>query len=251
MPDGELERVLRDVFGDESRKREGIGDVDPDSSRQSPGIAYAGGPQPQRGGMAGRVAQAYSAWVEGIYGGVDPGKCPPPFNSPDCMDVLSRLLETTFRNFQLTSRPPSHIAPPFSAVPFDVDSYEVALPGDPYAPGPWTPVVCYVVPAIQCRGVAVEFGHALENLSAWQDVEWRLTKNGTPLEPWVGIKKQIWDIIESGKSTTRVHLRPRDKLCIEARSLSSSTHFAWGRISGWYYPTRSESGNEIRSTLVD
>lgn len=249
--DGELERVLRDIFGGEGS----LGDVDPTQQQnvhQVPGIAYAGGPQPQRGGPAGQVAQAYSDWLNSVYGGVNPSKCPPPFNDPDCMNVLSRLLEGTFRNFQLTARPPSHLAPPFPAVPFDVDGYEVRLLGGTYAPGAWTPVVCYTMPAIKCRGVVTEFGHALESLLAWADVEWEIRKNGIPVEPWTGIRKQIWDIVEPGKSSTRVLLLPRDRICIYARSLSGTTHYAWARMAGWYYPVRSEvGGTEIRATLVD
>jgi hypothetical protein len=254
VPGGELERVLRSIFPELAPPDEGggLGDIDPGERanvEQVPGLAYSGGPQPQRTGAAGRVAQAYSAWINAVYGGVDPTKCPPPFNSPECMDVLSRLLEGTFRNFQLTSRPPSHIAPPFSARCIDVVANEVTIPGT-YG-GAFTTVCTFTVPVGKWRGVVVDAGHALESLAAWADVEWRITLNGTPYEPYASVRTQIWDMVNDSKLCP-IHLLPRDRVSLEARSLSSASHTAWARLSGWYYPVRSEvGGREIRATLVD
>jgi hypothetical protein len=260
MPGGDLERVLGSIFPEQAaaeaaaRQKAGLGDVDPGmvaNVQQDPGLAYQGGWTNQRAGPAGQVARAYSGFIDAIYAGIDRTKCP-NWLTPECLDVVSRLLEQTFRNFQLTARPPSHIAPPFPARCIDCFN-DVDLPGNTmYAAAGFVKLCCVTIPKGRWRGVVVDFGQALESAAAWLDVEWRVTLNGDPYPPYVGIRRQLWDSILRSK-TCEIHLMPQDTLCLEAKSLSATPHHAFSRVFGWYYPVRSETGGgrEIRSTIVD
>ncbi|MGI0149803.1 MAG: hypothetical protein ACREDF_09775, partial [Thermoplasmata archaeon] len=190
----ELNRVLRETFGRAKNPSvPGLGDYDSanvSTEGQIPGLAYQGGRQTQEFGPKGRRRQAVEEAWEGTLRGVDPAKCPPWLNE-DCLDVFSRLLEQTFRNFQLAARRPSHIDPPFGAS--CIDEYaQATIIGGGYGPGTFQSVTCVQIPQARRRGEIVYAAHAVENPASWPNLEWRLTLNGTPIDHYDSILFELF-----------------------------------------------------------
>lgn len=242
----EMSRLLGQTFGRKKRPQArdvGLGGYggnydtarDVPTEGQVPGLVYQGGqPRPDK----------YAS----VFAGADKDKCP-PWLTPDCLDVFSRLLEQTFRNFQLAARPPSHIGPPFVASAIDVFS-KVTIPATPTGTPPWVNVVCFQVPQSRRRGEIVCAGHAVENPTSWSDLEWRLTLNGTPIDGYQSILFQVFQWLPLSK-VGLPHMVSDDKICFQARSISGAAHVTWARLFGWHYPVRAESGARIASTIVD
>lgn len=242
----ELSRLLGQTFGRKKRpqaKDVGLGSYGGnfDSSRdvptegQVPGIVYQGG-KPR--------ADKYGA----VFAGVEKDNCP-PWLTPDCLDVISRLLEQTFRNFQLGARPPSHIEPPFVADCIDVFT-KVAIAAVPSGAPPFVNVACFQVPESRRRGEIVCAGHAVDNPLSWSDLEWRITINGTPIDHYRSILFQIFNWLPLSKICLP-HMVSSDTICLQAKSISGAAHVVYGRLFGWHYPVRAESGSRIASTIVD
>jgi len=264
----ELERILRQTFPKIKAKlpthpskqpKFEIGDFDSginlqQTSNATPGLTYQGGPQHtsnQQGGGA-QAQQAAQAELDTSLQGKDPNACPPWLNKA-CLDILSRMLETTFRNFQQTARRPSHIDPPFRALPICVPNEEITLPGIPYGGplGSFVQVSCFQVPAQMFRAEVQSMAQALETTAAFGDVEWQVTVDGVPYHPWEQIYTQLWDWPITPLCSP-IHLVSNQTICLNARSLSTLTHLATARICGYYYPVRSEAGDgSVRSTIVD
>lgn len=251
--DSELARILRSAFGPRKQadhglrvhrsRGAGLEDVEVNLLGKSPGLMYAEGKQTQKGGMRGREAQLFSE-------DLNPPDCPSWMLSDDCRDSVSRLLEQTFRNFQLAARRPSHIDPPFSARPINPsDTITIAAAGT--AAGPWTSIVCYTVSATRFRGEIPSVGHIVTNALDWLDIEWRITVDGTPLSPWNSIIGQHWDWLHPTILGTPIHLISGQTICVQARALVNGPYEVSARMWGWEYPVRVETGREIRSTIVD
>ncbi len=256
--ESELDKVLGSAFG-QSRKgrarrlrvhrsREaGVGDYDSNSANvegKVPGLVYAEGWQTQKGGMRGEDAKIYSEEL-------DPKNCPPWLINDDCRNSISRLLEQTFKNFQQNTRLPSHINPPFQGRPI-ADKNTVILPAPGTGPATFTTVVCHTVPGLsRFRGELDSIGHLAESAAAWLDIEWRITLNGTPVEPYVGIIGQCFDWLHPTSLCTPIHMISQHVVCLEARALVGGPYEVQGRLCGWEYPVRVETGREIRSTIVD
>jgi hypothetical protein len=208
----ELSRILGQTFGRKKRppqSEDGLGNYggDFDSSRdvptegQVPGIVYQGG-QKRRDQYAS------------VFAGVEKTNCP-PWLTPDCLDVFSRLLEQTFRNFQLGARPPSHVAPPFVADCIDVFT-KVTIPAVPSGAPPWVEVACFQVPQSRRRGEIVKAGQAVEDPTSWSDLEWRLTFNGTPIDHYRSILFQIFNFLPLSEICLP-HMISDDTICLQAR----------------------------------
>ena len=252
----ELDRVLRGTFKSVSKKEaehllSGLGDYDSAaaiSTQKTPGLTYQGGPQSAGGG--GIVARRVQDKLDALFAGIDRTKCP-TWLTVECCEVLSRCLETTFRNFQLTSRLPSHISPPFPAQLIE-EASDVDIPGAPYGgASSFVKVVCFKIPAFAYRGEIKGASQALENAAAWLDVEWRITVDGSPYHPFERFIGQRWLSVPGSDLCAPIHLVSNQTICLEARSLSMASHHAFADLCGWFYPVRSETGPEIRSTLVD
>lgn len=255
--DSELDRVLHQQFPKAGAKkpggsklppgrRPGLGD-DNQNQTMKPGFAYIGGPQPQQGGMAGQVAAAASNAMVPKTG------CPDWLQNKQCMDLISRMLEETFHNFQMTSRLPSHINMPFRAYTLDEWTMTTtSIPSGSYsAPGPWTTVVNFVIPATN-RGAIVAAGQGVDVINAWNFLEWRIVLGGIPHYKYQGIRMQIWEFCPVSPLYFSINLDPGIRAQMQVRNWSPTTSYnAWGRLVGWYYPVRSEDGGSIRSTLVD
>lgn len=249
---GELERVLRETFPALS-----LGEVNYDTSKKSeqgvtPGVVYSGGPQTQEGGPKGRRGRRRLDQTSALFRDIDRSKCP-PWLSEDCMELLSRGMEQTLRNFQLTARRPSHIDPPFRAKYIDkfTPAPGVTIPiGSHGSPGVWTPVATFTGVPDGFRGEVTGLGQGVLNVSAWNDLEWRIVRNGTPLDGLDAFRLQLFDLLPL-TSIVPMHIVGKDSVVIEARNYAASTYQALARIGGWFYPVRVETGDSIRSTIVD
>jgi hypothetical protein len=256
--DNELDRVLHQQFpkaggpgggktppGKRPGGLKGFGDENSVQSMK-PGFAYSGGVQPQQGGMAGQTAAAAANAMAGKPG------CPDWMNKA-CLDILSRMLEETFHNFQMTARRPSHIDMPFRAYTLDEWTRETtSVPNGSYAnPGPWTTIVTFVIPNLN-RGAVVAAGQGVDVVNAWNYLEWRIVLNGLPHYKYNSVRMQLWELCPVSPLYFSINLEPGVLAQMQVRNWSPTTSYnAWGRLVGWYYPVRSEDGGSIRSTLVD
>jgi hypothetical protein len=221
---------------------------DPSNIGLRPGQVYAGGPQTQQQGLRGQVSEGLMKRWDHLFRGKDPKRCGFIYTH-ECADIISRLLEQTFRNFQLTARPPSHIAPPFSATP--IDSFPTA--GNIIVPiGVFIPIATFTMPTGNYRGVISAVGQALESEAAFADVVWRIRKNGIVVFPpgtWTAA--HAYQFSPPTRMASPIHLRGSDVVTFEAAAIVFGGHFALARLSGWFYPVRVEMDNTIGSTLVD
>jgi hypothetical protein len=166
----------------------------------------------------------------------------------DCLPTVSRFLEETFRNFAITGRPPSHTRPPFVGRPIDIFARRILVGGGSAAM--FQTIICHRVP-LGHRANIVAAGHLAESAAAWADLAWRIIVNGMPVVPWNDVRIQIWGFTEPTKMPSGIGLREGDQVCIQARSISGASYAVSGRLCGWDYDVRSETGDEIKSTLVD
>lgn len=269
--DSPLDRTLRNIFGrvpDTARVKAtpfndglpveiverptaGLGGImeerNPSVIGNLPGATYAGGPQTQQQGLRGQISQDLMRRWDHLFMGKNPAVCG-PVNTHECADIISRLLEQTFRNFQLTARPPSHIAPPFSATPIDV--FPVA--GNiPVPIGAFVVVASFTMPTGNYRGVISALGQALESEAAFADVVWRVQKNGQVVFPpgtWTAA--HAYQFSPPTRLSSPIHLRGGDTVTFEAAAVLGGAHLALARLFGWFYPVRVNMDN-IGATLVD
>lgn len=243
--EGELERVLREELGPRRGKRgpdSGLGDYsfsDANVSGRAPGIVGDTG--------KGSRVEAYGIPQGRVLEGMKPPEGCPPWMTPDCLNLISRFLEQTFRNFQTNVRPPSHIEPPFTSRPIDAfPAAIVAIPGVAFVD-----VVAFRVPFSRRRGEIHFAGQSAESAAAFSDLAWRILVNGIPLDPWQDVRIQLWAMVPPTQLCSPIHLVAGDRIVLQARSISGAAHSVLGRLCGWHYQVRSESGNEVKSTLVD
>jgi hypothetical protein len=259
--DDELDRVLRQQFPGAAggtpkppKKRVtppgGLKGFEISDQGRVPGTAYVGGSQRQAGGAAGRESQVDSQKFDEIMG--LKSNCPPWFNR-FCFDVISRMLEQTFKNMQLAARRPSHIDMPFRAMQLDIwNNTPVTIPHGAYGtPGAWT-TVCTQAIDNDHRGSVVAAGQAVEVAEAWANLEWRILIDGTPHYLYNAIRLQLFEFCPVSPLHHVIPLAPAQTVTWQVRNHSIDTDYlAWGRFAGWYYPVRSEDGGSIRSTIVD
>lgn len=235
----ELDRVLRQTFKRPGAKARpggrGLGSFDTGRDRNIQGRSP---------GMVGRdaVGPMGRALDE-----ISTETCPPWMNQ-DCLEVLSRFLEETFRNFQVNARPPSHIEAPFKARiidAFPANYYQIASTNFTTIPG------CSFAADQRYRGEIWYLGQAAPSLAAYEDLAWRIVVNGVPYEPYEDIRFQIAEFVPPTKLPAPIHVAPKGLVELQVRSISGDPYYVLGRIAGWYYPIRSESGDEVKSTLVD
>lgn len=245
----ELDRVLGKTFNIDPRTAALLGDAierNISDAGLSPGTEYAGGTQTGPSGQ-GRAAEKYKNKLARLFDGIDLDKCGPLAN-PDCAELLSRLLEQTFRNFQLTARPPSHVEPPYPSVPIDVFSPAggVLL----LAGGIFVDVCAFVMPAGLFRGEIKTAEQCLESAFAFTDVVWQIAVDGQAYAPWTPFSAQLWP----GPMTplaAPIHLQGQQRVAIQARAVLAD-HTADARLTGWNYLMRSNTGGLVASgTIVD
>lgn len=263
--DTELARVLRATFGRiPERERETLvqqaqnlagqlGQIDISEEGRAPGLAYGGGPQTQKGGLKGKAAQTLDNFYARIFDGIDRSKCG-VFAYPECLEVLSRMIEVTFRNFIQHVRLPSHQIPPFTARVIDAfpATFPVSVPGGP-PPPPFVVVAGFTVPSGKFRGVITHLGLSAESATAFADLLWEVTKNGVGFDPYIAIPLQLWEMVPPTPLCNPIHLRARDVIQIRVQNVNLvDAHQVGARLCGWYYPVRNESGGqEIKATMVD
>lgn len=219
---------------------------DPSVIGNLPGQVYGGGPQTQKQGLRGRTSEALMKRWDHLFRGKNPAMCG-PINTHECADIISRLLEQTFRNFQLTARPPSHLAPPFSAKGIDTLQF---LPIN--IVNIFFPIATFTMPTGNYRGVIATFGQDAENAAAFLDLNWRITINGQPVRPYQLFNLQFQSITNPARLCTPIQLRGGDVVSLEASMIAGpGPHFLFARLCGWFYPVRVEMDNQIGSTLVD
>jgi hypothetical protein len=106
---------------------------------------------------------------------------------------MSRILEQTFRNFQLHARRPSHMDPPFPARPIDV-----FVPGRlpvVVGIGATVTVITFTMPVGRWRGEVVKAGQEAEAPAAFADLEWTIRVDGIPHFLWRNIGQQLWQMV--------------------------------------------------------
>lgn len=177
--------------------------------------------------------------------------CPPWLTSRRCSSIGSRFLEDTFRSIPLQGRAPSHVEPPFRSLPFVVLGQEQTVPGGPYGPGNFVDTACRRVFLAHWRAEVWFIGHAAEGGAAWADLEWRITIDGKPYDPYTAFRMQLGQMAPATKLCTPIHLRAGQLICFQARSLSGADHVVSTLLCGWQYALRSDAGDEIKSTIVD
>lgn len=232
------------------RGASGLGSYDFDADNRVGNVPdIVGRPAPST-----KMGRIFDGVTEGYIGDPEteqpPVSCPSWMN-PDCLLLLSRFLEETFRNFPLNARPPSHIEPPFKALPIDIfpAAVNVVIPAG--APGAWTTVVTFLLSANRHRGEIHALGQSAESGAAFADLEWRVRIDGQPYDPYTSILMQLWQMVPPTPLCTPIHLRPDQTIDIQARSVAAGPHQVRARICGYFYPVRAEKGDEIGSTLVD
>jgi hypothetical protein len=257
--DDELDRVMRQqfpgAFGAAGKKKRvappgGLKGYELSDEGRVPGTTYVGGAQRQPGGAAGRKAQAESQRLDELLGYKD--NCPPWLNKV-CLDVVSRMLQQTFQNFQLAARRPSHIDMPFRAMQLDVwNNTGVSIPHGSYGvPGAWTTLCTYTIDQDH-RGSIVAAGQGVALGEAWGNLEWRVLVDATPHYIYNAIRLQLFEFCPVSPLHHVIPLAPAQTIAWQVRNHSIDTDYlAWGRFAGWYYPVRSEDGGSIRSTIVD
>lgn len=242
----ELDRVLEKTFRVSPKVAASLGEAlqrNMSDMGLSPGTSYAGGPQTGPSGQ-GRKAASYKDKLAKLFDGIDLSKCG-PLGNEDCAELISRLLEQTFRNFQLTARPPSHVAPPYPSTPIDVFAADVAIPV-----GVFTPICTFVMPAGLYRGEILSAFQCCESQLAFVDMIWRITVDGQPYAPWNAIMMQLWPNNVSPLAAP-IHLQGEQTIQLEAMGIVAP-HTATGRLSGWFYLMRANvGGNTAQSTIVD
>jgi hypothetical protein len=251
MAESEIDRILRETFGDAAAEAEGLsGPVDQAIQRQETGYAhqvtYEGSPQTQRSGAVGTAARSLAEAWQKAFSGIRRKQCP-PWLTPDCLELLSRGIEQTFRNFQLTGRRPSHIDPPFSATAID----EFPRLGNVVIGLAAVTVASFTMPRGHFRGVISSIGQALESEAAFADVNWIILRNGAPVGPWGTFRQHAFQFSPPTHLCSPIHLRGGDTVSIQAASVAAPPHNAGARLCGWFYPVRVEADDNIRSTLVD
>lgn len=246
----ELDRILGQTFKVSPKMAAKLGDAierNASDAGLTPGVEYAGGVQTGPSGQ-GRRAEKYKDKLAKLFDGIDLSQCGPLAN-PDCAELLSRILEQTFRNFQLTARPPSHVAPPYPSISIDVLSVGVAVPIS--APGIFTTVATFTMPQGLFRGEILSLGQCLESAFAFTDVEWRVVVDSIPYAPWNAFIGQRWTCVPPGLLSSPIHLQGEQTIAIQARGILAA-HVADARIVGWNYLMRSNvGGNTAGSTIVD
>lgn len=250
----EIDRLLGDIYPRRRKPGRGLGDVirNPNEQGHVVGpVTYADGPQRQKGGPEGTDAQKVEKKLEKILDGIDLSKCG-PLGDPNCLELLSRMLEQTFRNFQLTARPPSHVKPPYGSTPIDAFGVTggVALPAVGAA-GAFTDICSFQMPAGSKRGEITHAGQCLESEFAFNDVEWRIVVDTTPSTPWNGFFKHLWNFLPPTELAAPVHLQGNQTVRLQARAILNP-HTADGRLTGWHYLMRANVGGlTAQSTIVD
>lgn len=248
----ELDRVLKHSFPRLSRaEKASLGEmINAELNNQglSPGNTYQGGPQRQKTGPRGQIALALEKRWQELLTGVKLDNCGTLAN-PDCLEVISRLLEQTFRNFQLTARRPSHMDPPFTAKIIDeFSTCPVVIP----AGGIFTTVVSFSIPGGKYRGVIKEGGQSTDAVVNWDSLTWRVIVDTIPYQPYLGVPMQMWQMVPPTQLPVPIRLRGGQTIALQAANASAADINVVGRFGGWYYPVRSEAGDDsIRSTLVD
>jgi hypothetical protein len=180
--------------------------------------------------------------------------CCPTWMNPCCLDLLAKWLEQTLKNFQQHTRLPSHIDMPYRGIPLDIYPAEwIVIPMGAYAlPGIWVNVVTYTLEP-SMRGSIAGLGQAVQALPAWDDVEWRIVRDGVPMWPWLSIRYfQLWEFCPISELQHRLHFYPGGTITIQARNWNQQVDYdVIARMVGWKYPVRVEDGASIRATITD
>ncbi len=217
------------------------------SEGRVPGIAYAGGAQRQQEGLRGRRMSAFAEkWAKPLDD-IDRAKCGAWANE-DCLELVSRMIERTFRNMQITGRRPSHIDPPFIAKEIRVHPMGVNfLLTNAVA---YIDLATFTVPA-GARAEITAIGTDAESGAAFADLSWRILIDGTPLPDYSDIRRRLFELAPPTPLIVPIHLTSPNRIQLQVRSISGAVHQVFGFIGGWYYAVRTEVGPVIESTLVE
>lgn len=216
-----------------------------DFGKQTPGLLYGAGPQTQPYGARGTRSEGLAARLDALFDGLPQEDLP----SGATMEVFSRMLEQTFRNFYVHALSPPWLQPPFQAQAENcLDIFETIT----FGPAASDTVILTMDPLSQGeRGVIVAFAHELENAAAFADVTVTLKKSGKPLPCYTNFNEQLADFgnPRAGFSAPITHLRAGDAFQVVVRS--ANAHTGSFRFAGWKWLVRAEMGQQAKSTLTD
>jgi hypothetical protein len=204
-----------------------------------------------KAGLRGKAASAFAKkWaipLDGIR-----LECVPPglreiLQCPDALEVASRTIEQTFRNFQIHSRRPSHIDPPFSAT--RIHGFATTVVNSLFPA--YTTLFDFTTPA-ETRGVIAEIGQQLDSEGLFSVVSWRILLSGVPFPPYNDIRNHLWNMVGPTRLCDPIRLRGDERFTLQATRTDFliPTNVTW-QVCGWTYPVRAETGNNIKSTLTD
>lgn len=220
-----------------------------DQSESLPlGIQYAQGPEAR--GLRGAAPSAWAEKWGHPLNGIDLRCVPPELRCPEVWELLSRILEKTFRDISLTARPPSHIVPPFSTM--YGGRIHLLGTGNVIGAGVYAPVITGAQSADQNRGVLETLGIRAESEAALADCEFRLTVGGNPVTPYSDFRCFAFPFSPMQPFPVPIPLGPSSTdILLECASISGAAHSIIAQIGGWSYPTRVEVGDNVKSTIVD
>lgn len=236
------------------RRRYGASSINPPG--QSPGRGQGspvGGPVIKMGypppGMPGaNTGQVPPPLIDGVTG-------QQKFNEDHPMPIQFTRAALDYiinmiRQMQVHVQQTTWIEPPFFARCIDMYSPQggVTLP----LSTPFTSIVQgpFTVPDGNV-GVIVSMGQELDDPAGFDNITWRIMKNGRPEECYHDIGIQLGNIAFQSKLAVPIHLQPGDTVDFQAANTSLTTgYIAFGRIMGWYFPAEIVD-NSFRSRVVN
>ncbi len=260
----ELLDAKRDPDIDEGYQEAGLGELEDsgrlpggnDFNKQSAGIASDSPWQTQQFGARGRRAEQFDKSIQALYSGLKMEGLP----EPHVLELWSRMLEQTFRNFYAHSIPPAWQARPFSGDWLDeMNLFTVSI-----APLADVLLIDIEVPEGQ-RAEICGFGHAFCSALGASELRWffigpdekpvPLYGGYTPGAPPTGGFRGPIGSFEAPSATfcaSIIHIQGPARFQVRVGNDSAvNTHDVRARVQGWKYTTRAEVGDEAQSTIVD
>lgn len=250
----ELDRLLYQTF---VGGKAGLGDyrddnVARDLARQDPGFTYGGGPQRQPGGPAGRKERKARTRWDRLYSGLDRSKCG-PLAMEDCAEVLSRLLEATFRNAWLNTKPATWIEPPARARPID---HWTQLSGQTIAAGA-TESIIQGPHRIEggLIGVLRRIGMEGDTSGSWTFLKFTLRIGGSaaamnPHYHYKNITMQLGKPSDPTELACPIYIREGVLYDLVCENTDAVSHQVYGRLWGWQFPHNVDLGDLSSKDLL-
>lgn len=230
---------------------DGVGDFFDDrhqmqSESLALGIQYAQGSEAR--GLRGPAAAALAEKWGHPLNGIDLRCVPPSLRCPEVYELFSRILEKTFRDISLTARPSSHVAPPFASL-YGGRIHKIAT-GVAIGVN-YLPVISFQTD-VDLRGVIHKMGLLAESAAALADIQFQILIGGNAIDPYNDFPAFAFPWSPMETFDVPLALGPMSTtVTLQAKSVSGAAHTLAAQLTGWTYQTRTEVGNNVKSTIVD